>query len=63
MVRVTKNGHEISIVLETEDEFNTMWHSLNTLDIDERFETCYDIRRIQYHMFDIFDDEYCPYEV
>jgi len=63
MVRVTRDGDEISIVLETEDEINTMWHSLNTLDIDERYEACYGINRIQYHIFDVFDDEYCPDEV
>jgi hypothetical protein len=63
MVRVTKNGNEISIVLETEDEINTMWHSLNSLYIQERYEACYGIHDIQYHIFDVFDDEYCPDEV
>lgn len=63
MVKVERNGDKISIVLETEDEMNTMWHSLNTLDIEKRYEACCGIRRIQYDIFDVFDDEYCPDEV
>jgi len=63
MVRVTKNGNEISIVLETDEEINTMWHSLNTLYIDESYEACGRVHGIQYHIFDVFDDEYCPDEV
>ena len=62
MVRVTRDGDEISIVLETEDEINTMY-SMNTLYIDESYEACGRVHGIQYHIFDVFDDEYCPDEV
>lgn len=63
MVKVERNGDKISIVLETEDEMNTMWHSLNMLHVQERYEACNNIRSVQYYIFDVFDDEYCPDEV
>lgn len=63
MVKVERNGDKISIVLETEDEMNTMWHSLNTLDIEKRYEACNNIRSVQYDIFDVFHNEYCPDEV